>query len=146
MSKSNQKTSFFPTWPRASGLLRKTTPPSIHGYNVTFEDAARRTAQIAYDLGFSGAPVFYSWLSQGTVTSYTIDESNIEWTQASLRIFLEDFFARSTAHNVYLIAHSMGNRALTHAVSSLLNENPTLKNHLRELILAAPDIDAEVFK
>jgi hypothetical protein len=28
----------------------------VHGYNVTFEDAARRTAQITYDLGFDGAP------------------------------------------------------------------------------------------
>jgi len=30
----------------------------IHGYNVTFEDAAKRTAQMSYDLGFDGAPVF----------------------------------------------------------------------------------------
>ena len=30
----------------------------VHGYNVTFEDAARRTAQMAYDLAFEGAPVF----------------------------------------------------------------------------------------
>ena len=33
----------------------------VHGYTVTFEDAARRTAQITYDLGFDGAPTFYSW-------------------------------------------------------------------------------------
>ena len=46
----------------------------IHGYNVTFEGAARRTAQMAYDLGFNGAAVFYSWPSQGTPTAYTIDE------------------------------------------------------------------------
>lgn len=37
----------------------------IHGYNVTFESAARRTAQLAFDLGFDGAPIFYSWPSQG---------------------------------------------------------------------------------
>jgi esterase/lipase superfamily enzyme len=118
----------------------------IHGYNVTFEEAARRTAQISYDLGFDGAPVFYSWPSQGTLSGYTIDESNIEWTQANLSNFLEDFLARSDAQNIYLIAHSMGNRALTRAVSSLLNEKPVLRNRLRDLILAAPDIDAEVFR
>jgi len=39
----------------------------VHGYNVTFEDAARRTGQMAYDLGFDGAPVFYSWPSQGSL-------------------------------------------------------------------------------
>jgi Alpha/beta hydrolase of unknown function (DUF900)/Caspase domain len=85
----------------------------IHGFNTSFEDAARRTAQIAFDLNFDGAPVFYSWPSQGALEAYTVDEQNIEWAQADLRNFLDDFFTRSDAQNVYLIAHSMGNRALT---------------------------------
>jgi esterase/lipase superfamily enzyme len=118
----------------------------VHGYNVTFEDAARRTAQITYDLGFDGAPTFYSWPSRGSTAAYTIDEQNIEWAQANLRSFLEDFFTRSDAQNVYLIAHSMGNRALTRAVASLLTDKPTLRNRLKEIILTAPDIDADVFK
>lgn len=118
----------------------------VHGYNVTFEDAARRTAQISYDLGFDGAPVFYSWPSEGTVAGYTVDEANIEWAQANLKGFLQDFFERSDARNLYLIAHSMGNRALTRAVASLLAEKPALKQRLTEVILTAPDIDAEVFK
>jgi esterase/lipase superfamily enzyme len=50
----------------------------VHGYNVTFEDAARRTGQISYDLGFEGAPVFYSWPSQGNTAAYTVDEQNVE--------------------------------------------------------------------
>lgn len=118
----------------------------VHGYNVTFEDAARRTAQISYDLAFEGAPVFYSWPSQGTTPAYMVDEQSIEWAQANLRRFLEDFFTRSDAQNVYLIAHSMGNRALTRAVASLLNDRPDLRKRLKEVILAAPDIDADVFK
>ncbi len=118
----------------------------VHGYNVTFEDAARRTAQISYDLGFDGAPVFYSWPSQGSTPAYIVDEQNVEWAQANLRGFLEEFFARSDAHNVYLIAHSMGNRALTRAVASLLADKPSLRSRLKEVILTAPDIDADVFK
>jgi esterase/lipase superfamily enzyme len=118
----------------------------VHGYNVSFADAARRTAQISYDLGFEGAPVFYSWPSQGTVAAYTVDEQNIQWAQANLRSFLEDFFIRSDAQNVYLIAHSMGNRALTRAIASLLTDKPELRDRLTEVILAAPDIDADVFK
>jgi esterase/lipase superfamily enzyme len=118
----------------------------IHGYNVTFADAARRTAQIAYDLGFHGAPVFYSWPSRGTTAAYAIDEQSIEWSQTNLKTFLEDFLAHSDTQNVYLIAHSMGNRSLTYAVTSLLAKQPSLKQQLKEIILAAPDIDAEVFK
>lgn len=118
----------------------------IHGYNVTFEDAARRTAQISYDLGFDGAPTFYSWPSKGSTPSYIVDEQNIEWTQTHFRQFLEDFFVRSEARNVYLIGHSMGNRALTRTIASLLQQQPDLRKRLKEVILAAPDIDAEVFK
>jgi esterase/lipase superfamily enzyme len=118
----------------------------VHGYNVTFEDAARRTAQIAYDLGFEGAPVFYSWPSQGTTAAYTVDEQNIEWAQSNLRVFLEDFFMKSDAQNVYVIGHSMGNRAVTRAVASLLADKPAFRNRLKQVILTAPDIDADVFK
>jgi len=118
----------------------------VHGYNVTFDEAARRTAQISYDLGFDGAPTFYSWPSRGTLSAYTVDEQNIEWAQGNLRRFLDDFFERSEAKNVYLIAHSMGNRALTRAIASLLADKPVIRKRLREVILTAPDIDADVFK
>jgi len=118
----------------------------FHGFNVTFDDAARRTAQMAYDLGFKGAPVFYSWPSQGKVALYTVDEQTIEWSQANMRRFLEDFFEKSDAENVYLIGHSMGTRGLTRALIEILREKPEIKSRLKEIILAAPDIDADVFK
>src|SRR4051812_37029631 len=107
----------------------------VHGYNVSFSDAARRTAQISYDLGFQGAPVFYSWPSQGATPAYTVDEQNVEWAQANLKEFLGDFFGRSSASSVYLIAHSMGNRALTRAIGSLLAEDPSVRTRLKEVIL-----------
>jgi len=118
----------------------------VHGYNVSFADAARRTAQIAYDLKFPGAAVFYSWPSQGDAAKYTVDEANIEWSQANLEAFLGDFLARSSAEQVYLIAHSMGNRSLTRALAALLAKDPAAGRRLREVILTAPDIDAEVFR
>src|SRR5262249_2696270 len=39
-------------------------------FNVTFEDAVRRRAQIAYDLQFPGTPIRYSWPSQGTAVPF----------------------------------------------------------------------------
>ena len=120
----------------------------IHGYNVTFRNAARRTAQMAFDLNFKGVPMFYSWPSKGraTLQDYLKDEQSIEWAEASLRKFLEDIFQSTEVQNIYLIAHSMGNRALTGAVNKLLNDRPDFRNRLKEVILAAPDIDADVFK
>ena len=118
----------------------------VHGYNVSFADAARRTAQMSYDLSFDGAAVFYSWPSQAALTGYTIDESNIEWSTAHIKQFLVDFAEKSQAENLYLIAHSMGNRGLTRALQMLVLERPDLRGRFREIILAAPDVDAEVFR
>ena len=118
----------------------------VHGYNVTFEDAARRTGQMAYDLGFDGAPVFYSWPSRGDIAAYTIDENNIEWSTPHLTAFLADFLANTAAAQVYLIGHSMGNRGLARACGELIVQQPALAQRIAAIILTAPDIDAQVFQ
>lgn len=118
----------------------------IHGYNVSFENAAKRTAQMAYDLEFEGAAVFYSWPSNNNTAKYTFDEANIKWSQSNIEKFLKDFAEKSDADQIYLIAHSMGTRALSRAYISLLSKNPHLKSKFKEIILAAADIDADVFK
>ena len=118
----------------------------VHGYNVTFKDAARRTAQMTYDLKFDGAPVFFSWPSQGSLVGYAVDEANIEYARSDLKAFISEFARTSTANQIYLVAHSMGNRALTGAVVDLFREAPDVRVKIKEIILAAPDIDADVFK
>ncbi len=118
----------------------------VHGYNVAFDDAARRTAQITYDLNFLGAPVFYSWPSQASLQGYTMDENNVQWSEANLKGFLLDYARSSGVRDIYLIAHSMGNRALTGAVKALFAEHPELQGRFKEIILTAPDIDADIFK
>jgi esterase/lipase superfamily enzyme len=116
----------------------------IHGYNVSFEDAARRTAQMAYDLGFDGAPILYSWPSQGKTQEYPADEDSVQWTVEHLRAFLIDVAQKSGAQRVQLIAHSMGNRALLNALDQLAETHSTVR--FREVVLAAPDIDADIFR
>jgi esterase/lipase superfamily enzyme len=116
----------------------------IHGYNVSFEDAARRTAQMAYDLGFDGAPILYSWPSQGKKQEYPADEDSVQWTVEHLRAFLIDVAQKSGAQRVQLIAHSMGNRALVNALDRLAENHSSVK--FREVVLAAPDIDADIFR
>ena len=137
----------------------------IHGYNVPFEEAARRTAQIYWDLEFKGAPVFYSWPSAGKILRYWADESSVEWTTPHLRDFLRRLAQETDAQQIHLIAHSMGNRALTNALAQLASENaaiartaqcagattacPTpLKPAVRfnQVVLAAPDMDRATFE
>lgn len=120
----------------------------VHGFNVSFDDALRRTGQMAFDLGFEGAPVLYSWPSRASPSplAYTADAETVKWSKQLLRDFLGDFMAKTTASNVYLIAHSMGNRPLTESVLSLFSEQPQFRSRIKEVILAAPDINADVFK
>jgi esterase/lipase superfamily enzyme len=117
----------------------------VHGFSVSFEDAARRTAQLAYDLKFKGAPIFFSWPSQGQFLDYTVDETNVEWAVPHLEEFLHDLSARSGATRIYLIAHSMGNRCLTNALRRLKTTSGRT-SVFHEVVLTAPDIDAATFQ
>jgi esterase/lipase superfamily enzyme len=118
----------------------------VHGFNVSFEAAARRTAQIAHDLHFAGAPIFFSWPSQAKTWRYTVDETNVIWAVPHLKSFLTELALRSNAQSIHLIAHSMGNRALTQAIYELGYECKQERKLFQQVILAAPDIDADVFR
>ena len=60
--------------------------------------------------------------------------------------FLSDLADRSGAQNLYVIGHSMGTRGVTQAIRNLVAKRPELRGRFRGIILAAPDIDAKVFR
>lgn len=113
----------------------------VHGYNVGFDDALRRTAQLAYDLGFKGPALTFSWPSQGVLAGYNRDARNVELSVDSLRTVLADLSKRADVKRVHVIAHSMGNRAVVGALAKLGGDVP-----VRQIALIAPDIDAELFR
>jgi esterase/lipase superfamily enzyme len=119
----------------------------VHGYNVDFPEANRTVAQLANDLKFSGPVVLFSWPSQGSLTGYTIDETNAQWSQTHLIELLESLIEDVPAQNIYLVGHSMGNRIIGHAISGLAGSRVSgdlIK--FREIVMIAPDIDTEVFR
>lgn len=118
----------------------------IHGYNFSFEDAAKTTAKLSFDLAFDGPAVFYSWPSKASLLEYFADEATIEWAQPDITGLISDLLEKTGASNVYLVAHSMGNRGLTKALVSILKEKPGLKGKIKEVVLAAPDVDAGLFR
>lgn len=118
----------------------------VHGFNVSFENAARRTAQLAYDLNIQGAPIFYSWPSAGEPTAYLADTNNAEWAVPHLEEFLSALTEDSGAQTIHLIAHSMGNRPLVRALERMAHSAaPGRSPAFNQIVLTAPDIDAEVF-
>src|SRR5262249_17962534 len=95
---------------KADQVPRREALIFVHGYNVSFEDAARRTAQLTHDLGFQGIPAFYSWPSNGFSVAYTWDEQSAVWTEPHLKEFLEFLADNGKLERIHVIAHSMGNR------------------------------------
>jgi esterase/lipase superfamily enzyme len=116
----------------------------VHGYNTSFEEAAQRTAQMAFDLKFPGAPVFYSWPAE-TLLRYAIAEKNVEWSLPHLIHFLREISQKSGALEIHLIAHSMGNRALTNALNALALQKSVKPQFFQNVILAAADVDQLLF-
>jgi esterase/lipase superfamily enzyme len=118
----------------------------LHGFNVTFEDAAIRAAQIGYDLKVPGATAFFSWPSRGSVAAYPADEATIEASEQAITDFLVDFTANCGAEKVHVIAHSMGNRGLLRALQRIAaNAQTRGKVKFGQVVLAAPDVDRDLF-
>lgn len=115
----------------------------VHGYRTSFEDGARRTAQIAHDLKFPGAAILYSWPSGATFGAYPADEGAVIWTQAHLKSFLTDLATRTGVRTIHVITHSMGSRAVCEAVAQLA-ATPSAPR-LKTVIFAAADVDSGVF-
>lgn len=120
----------------------------IHGYNVSFGAAARRAAQLAHDMNYPGLPVLYSWPSQGSTVGYLSDAAVVQLSGRRLSRFLDDLVARSGAQAIHIVAHSMGNRALTEALELYALRHgvqPGDAPHFGQVIFAAPDVDAGLF-
>jgi esterase/lipase superfamily enzyme len=119
----------------------------VHGYNVEFLEATRAVAQFAHDLKFPGPVLLFSWPSQGSLYGYTVDETNAEWAQADFIRLLTTLLDTIPAQNIYLIGHSMGNRIIGRAMTALAGDRPEGDLIVfREIIMIAPDIDADVFR
>lgn len=114
----------------------------VHGYDVSFEDAARRAAQLAADLDLQGVPILYSWPSEGRAHRYTADELNVEWTVPHFQELLRLVAAEGGARTVHVVAHGMGSRALVRALTA-----PEARlEPLGQVVLAVPDMDRETFR
>jgi len=117
----------------------------VHGYNTTFDESALTIVQIASDLDFRGDALFYSWPSAGRMLGYVRDQNNTDWSRKQLTSFLRELADRSGKKSLCLLAHSMGNRELLGALVDLLHDRPDYKEKIRVIILAAPDVDSEIF-
>lgn len=118
----------------------------VHGFNTSFDFAVYRTAQIAYDLKFDGAPFLYSWPSKGQfgVQDYSYDRESSGAAEPYLRQFLEIVARETGAKSLSIIAHSMGNQLLLPVLRDLKRSAPP-GVEISQVIMAAPDVDRDNF-
>lgn len=128
----------------------------VHGYNVTFAQAAKKMGQIFFDIFckvdsdnkviFNVVPVLYSWPSSGKLRSYFSDRETCNVSKDHFRENLLKLINETGATRIILMAHSMGCNLISEALNDLyLSQQQTKNFPLKEVILAAPDIDKQRF-
>jgi esterase/lipase superfamily enzyme len=116
----------------------------VHGFNTTFEDALYRTAQIVWDLQYSGLPVLFTWASRGNVVDYIYDKESALIARDAFLTLLKKLKRDYGIEQVNVLAHSMGNLTVLDSLASYARtENPI---QISRVLMAAPDVDREMFE
>ena len=118
----------------------------IHGYNTMFAEGLYRFTQIVDDADAPAVPVLFTWASRGHVTDYVYDTNSATAARDELEHTLRLVFA-SNAEEVNILAHSMGNWVTVEALRQIkISAKLPPISKLGAVVLAAPDIDIDVFK
>ncbi|POR48962.1 esterase/lipase superfamily enzyme [Bosea psychrotolerans] len=119
----------------------------VHGYNTNFADAAYRFAQIVHDSGFKGVPVLFTWPSRGQLLQYPYDRESAFYSRDFLEANLRAISREIGTTRIDILAHSMGTLLTLEAVrQAAIRGDGGFGGKLRDIILAAPDVDLDVFK
>ncbi|HWZ15440.1 MAG TPA: alpha/beta hydrolase [Mucilaginibacter sp.] len=127
--------------PKKQGLL------FIHGYHTTFDEAAYRAGQLAWDLPFKGYTGFFSWPSAGKLSAYGADDAAARSSAPILKDFIAKIAATTELEQLHIVAHSMGGLILTISLNILAADTDKAieLEKIYQLVLGAPDIDKGEF-
>ena len=117
----------------------------VHGFNTTYEESVFRFAQIAHDTATSAAPILFSWPSSGSLFDYLYDRESANFSRTALEQLIESAADSPRVRNVTIMAHSMGSWLTMEALRQLAIRRGALSAKIRNVILASPDLDIDVF-
>lgn len=119
----------------------------VHGFNTSYDEARYRLAQIVADARFTGVPVLFTWPSRQKLLAYGSDKESATASRDALEDLLTDIAATPGVGRVNVLAHSMGTWLAMEALRQrAIAGQADLGGKLGEVMLAAPDIDLEVFR
>ncbi|MFS2316900.1 alpha/beta hydrolase [Maricaulis sp. D1M11] len=125
----------------------------VHGYNTSFSNGIFLQAQMMADFGnatFSdhrhSVAVQFAWPSAGTIPGYLYDRDSVQYSRSALADTLIELHNQG-ADDITVLAHSMGTLLTMEAIRQLdQSGRQDVIAHIAPLILAAPDIDVNVFQ
>ncbi len=118
----------------------------VHGFNTKFEEAVYRFAQIAHDSDASITPVLFTWPSRGNLLQYGYDHESANYSRDALEGVLQFLARDSNVGEISILAHSMGNWVTLEALRQMAIRNKGLPAKIKNIMLAAPDVDFDVFR
>jgi esterase/lipase superfamily enzyme len=117
----------------------------VHGFNNTYEDSVYRFAQIVHDSGTNVAPVVFTWPSRASIFDYNYDKESTNYSRDALEELLTSIAKDSAVSDITLMAHSMGTWLAVEALRQMAIRNGSVNTKINNVILAAPDLDVDVF-
>jgi esterase/lipase superfamily enzyme len=118
----------------------------VHGYNRSFNQVTKLTAEFAEHIDFPGVPVVWNWPSSRKASGYVEDQTNMQWSIPHFSKFLRTVIEDSGATTTHILAHSMGAWGLTNVMLEELLPGGLEPDAIGEFVLLAPDIDQELFR
>jgi esterase/lipase superfamily enzyme len=118
----------------------------VHGYNTRFEEAVYRFAQITHDSGARVVPVLFTWPSRGKLFDYVYDRESATYSRDGLEAVLQALAKDPNVDSISILAHSMGNFVAVEALRQMAIRNRSLSPKIKDIMLAAPDLDFDVFR
>ncbi len=118
----------------------------VHGYNTRFEEAVYRFAQITHDSGAQVLPVLFTWPSRGKLFDYVYDRESATYSRDGLEAVLQALAKDPNVESISILAHSMGNFVAVEALRQMAIRDRKLSPKIKDIMLAAPDLDFDVFR
>ena len=118
----------------------------VHGFNSTYEEAVMRFAQISYDTRVNAAPVLFTWPSKGSIFGYLYDRESANFSRRALESLIEQAGKDPRVGEITIMAHSMGSWLAMEALQQVAIRQGKLPEKLRNIVLASPDLDVDVFR
>ena len=137
---------------RLDAAPRKEILLFVHGVANTFDKALYTTAELWHYLGREFVPIAYSWPAGhgGALRGYTYDRESSEFTVFHFKRFLAWLASLPEVEGIHVIAHSRGTDVVSTGIRELVieararGEPPQKIYKLRNVVLAAPDINLEI--